>query len=249
MHIEDANRIFQSVRDACDSEAWDHRSYVAEEGDTPAITRKKYWQNLQVVRNRLRDPATAARTQYRLHFLRAAYDSRVVEEISARRQNGTIGCRLLVKTVIVNARTDAIDQKDTAHPTVQNLFTHSLLRSFSTRQIERELHVAVSCGDFISDQAADDARKKIYAPSVDTTFNYWCDLLTEHVVRGVWMHSALDLRDEWYRAWKNRLGMPTKILDMAYDFAAAQPANVINFCIRDGRGGGGWGKFDQLPVV
>ena len=127
--------------------------------------------------------------------------------------------------MIVNARNHAIEQKIAAHPTVQNLFTHSLLRSFSTRQIEGELHVGVQCGDFISDQAAGDARKKISAPSVDTTFNYWCDLLTEHVVRGVWTHSALDLRDEWYGAWKTRLGMPTEILDMAYDFASVDQAD------------------------
>ena len=219
MHIEDVNRIFQAVRDACDSSAWDHSNFVAADGDTLATARKKYWKNLQVVRGRLRKPETAARTQHRLDFLRAAFDGKIAEEISARRQNTTLGCRLLVKTVIMHSRTKALEHDDVSHLTLQNLCTHSLLRAFSTRQIEREVQTGVQCGDFISDNSFHDKRKKIYGPTVDTTFNYWCDLLTEHVVRGVWTHSALDLRDEWYGAWKTRLGMPTQILDMAYDFA------------------------------
>ena len=236
MNIEDVNRIFQAVRDACDGPTWDHREFMATDSDTPAAARKKYWLNLQVVRRRLREPKTAARTQHRIDFVCASYDGIVAEEISARRQHSTLGCRLLLKTVIMHNRMRAIIDANASHMIIQDFCTHSLLRAFSTRQIERQLRVGVQCGDFISDSASHDARKRIYAPSVDMTFNHWCDLLTEHVVRTVWITTALDLREDWYDAWKTRLGMPTKILDMAYDFANPMNGgpNVVH--LADSRG-------------
>ena len=217
MNIESVSKIFQAVRDACDGRTWDHRFFLAADGDSAGTSRDKYRHNLETVRKRLHNPRTAERTQHRLDFLHAAHHSTVVEEISARRRNSTLGCSLLLRAVILHSRTIAIAHDDFAHLTVQNFYTHSLLRSFSTRQIDRELHAGVQCGDFISDRAAHDARKKIYAPSVNSTFDHWADLLTDHVVRGIYMQTALNLRKEWYLAWEVRLGMPTEILDLAYD--------------------------------
>jgi len=217
MDLESHRKIYNTVREACLTGTFDHHNYLSEQNDGLEERRQKYLGHLNTVRQRYYMTETRARTQHRLDFMRAGYESTVAAELSARRAHTTIGARFLMRQILFSGRSRAIQGNDLEHETMQSLFLHPILQGTSPRTIERVVRDGVVTGDFISIVTKDDARKRFFSVSVDTSFDIWCETLTAHVIRGLYMHPALDMRQQWMDAWQTRLGMPKKIIELAYE--------------------------------
>ena len=214
---EDHQRIYDMVQEACMGPAFDHAGFLAEPGDSQEERTAKYWSNLAIIRNRYRHPETHARTEHRLKFVEADFESSRAAEFRARRTRATLGPRNLIQAILTHARSRAIRGNDYDHENNQSICMHPLLASIPARRIEAELRDGVKVGDLIFDTLRNDKRKKLYSLSVDTIFNQWCETLVIHVVRGVHIHHALDLREAWTHSWQTHMGMPREILDSAFE--------------------------------
>ena len=214
---EDHRRIYDMVQEACIGPSFDHAGFLAKSGDSQEERTSKYWANLATVRQRYRNPQTHARTEHRLKFVAADHQSVRASEFRARRAHTTLGPRYLIRSILSDARTHAIRGNDYAHETAQSLCSHPLLTASSARVIEAELRDGVKVGDLIVDTLRNDKRKKLYSLSVDTIFDQWCETLVIHVVRGVHINHALDLREAWTHSWQTQMGMPREILDRGFE--------------------------------
>ncbi len=217
MDLESHHKIYSLVRDACRTGAFDHHDFLSEQNDGLLERRHKYLGHLNTVRKRFYNTETRIRTQHRIDFMRAGYESTVAAEIAARRAHTSLGARFLMRHILFAGRWRAIQGDDIEHETMQSLFLHPVLQGTSPRTIERVVRDGVVTGDFISIVTENDARRKYFSVSVDTIFDMWCETLTAHVVRGVYMHPALDMRKQWMVAWQTQLGMPKEIIETAYE--------------------------------